>query len=589
MAQTSYERQPYCQQALQMPETLSPLANIDKMSGVQKPKQSRLELMRQNYEKKRQKDVEDRLAEMRSQQARADTEKVKSGGTVRAFFAERRALEANMKDPYALPPIDRHFRKVKDSSSSAPPRQTRAVQSYTPPAQHKSKSAGRRKQAPQYYRKKSKGVDKQNPLPPLQRGQTSSHKPPTPNKRYETHHTLTTDDSQEDNNETLYQETVHVPKPPQQPNPLRNQRPGIESRSDFDESCSNHSDEPPPNLAKLKAIRQKRLSKQMSLVKQESIEKPTEFQKWQMEQDKQRAERLEKHKQKTSKPQNKTESTLSTRERELLEKIKAEQDKLKEIKRLQQELEEQDRMENEDSSSYELMLADKDDKYYQKQDSFNKERTSEKVQKQGKYVQPKSETKRENKTQVHIQQKKDIVTQMTISNTLPADDDTMEEDEPKEDFTAFYEQAAQNDEAVSLDLTPCTICGRKFATERLGRHAKICNKNSKTKRKAFDVQKQRVSGMEHAKYVLTGDYKKEPPKPKKADWRVQHENFIKTIRYAKGASNEPPPVIENPHYVACPYCERKFNPETAERHIPRCKDIKSRPAPPKANKNRRKR
>lgn len=65
----------------------------------------------------------------------------------------------------------------------------------------------------------------------------------------------------------------------------------------------------------------------------------------------------------------------------------------------------------------------------------------------------------------------------------------------------------------------------------------------------------------------------------KADWRAQHENFIKAIRYAKGLSDEPPPPTENPDYVQCPHCERKFNPATAERHIPKCKDIKAKPAP----------
>lgn len=64
----------------------------------------------------------------------------------------------------------------------------------------------------------------------------------------------------------------------------------------------------------------------------------------------------------------------------------------------------------------------------------------------------------------------------------------------------------------------------------------------------------------------------------KVDWRTQHENFVKAIRYAKGVSNEPPPPTENPDYVQCPHCERKFNPATAERHIPKCKDIKAKPA-----------
>lgn len=62
------------------------------------------------------------------------------------------------------------------------------------------------------------------------------------------------------------------------------------------------------------------------------------------------------------------------------------------------------------------------------------------------------------------------------------------------------------------------------------------------------------------------------------DWRAQHENFIKAIRYAKGASDTPPPAAENPDYVKCPHCERKFNAAAAERHIPKCKDIKAKPA-----------
>uniref|UniRef100_A0A674GF44 C2HC/C3H-type domain-containing protein n=1 Tax=Taeniopygia guttata TaxID=59729 RepID=A0A674GF44_TAEGU len=46
-------------------------------------------------------------------------------------------------------------------------------------------------------------------------------------------------------------------------------------------------------------------------------------------------------------------------------------------------------------------------------------------------------------------------------------------------------------------------------------------------------------------------------------------------------SDLPPlPPIENEDYVACTYCGRKFAPRVAERHIPKCKNIRNRPPPP---------
>lgn len=32
----------------------------------------------------------------------------------------------------------------------------------------------------------------------------------------------------------------------------------------------------------------------------------------------------------------------------------------------------------------------------------------------------------------------------------------------------------------------------------------------------------------------------------------------------------PPPPSENPDYVQCPHCGRRFNQAAAERHIPKC-------------------
>jgi hypothetical protein len=76
-----------------------------------------------------------------------------------------------------------------------------------------------------------------------------------------------------------------------------------------------------------------------------------------------------------------------------------------------------------------------------------------------------------------------------------------------------------------------------------------------------------------------------------ANWRVKHEDFIKTIRAAKemqayvakgGKLSDlpPPPPSENPDYVQCPHCSRRFNEAAASRHIPICQSINKPKAKP---------
>ena len=75
---------------------------------------------------------------------------------------------------------------------------------------------------------------------------------------------------------------------------------------------------------------------------------------------------------------------------------------------------------------------------------------------------------------------------------------------------------------------------------------------------------------------------------KKNNWKAKHEEFIRNIRYAKKvteleakggdlSSLPPPPPSENPDYKQCPHCSRRFNPTAAERHIPRCQNLKTKP------------
>ncbi|XP_070610745.1 zinc finger C2HC domain-containing protein 1C [Erythrolamprus reginae] len=160
------------------------------------------------------------------------------------------------------------------------------------------------------------------------------------------------------------------------------------------------------------------------------------------------------------------------------------------------------------------------------------------------------------------------------------------------------------------DWGECNFCGRRLYCSRLEKHMNICRKNHGSKRKVFDSSKARAKGTELETYHLlkgsfisqknTSSQNPETPKQsnatsKQSNWRQKHDSFIKTLRRArevqhiisKGgkASDLPPaPVMENPDYKLCPYCTRQFAPKVAERHIPKCKNIKNRPPPPHQKK-----
>ncbi|XP_065652330.1 zinc finger C2HC domain-containing protein 1B isoform X6 [Hydra vulgaris] len=156
---------------------------------------------------------------------------------------------------------------------------------------------------------------------------------------------------------------------------------------------------------------------------------------------------------------------------------------------------------------------------------------------------------------------------------------TMSEDSSYEEDNNFYDDEEEED--YSVTLVPCDNCGRNFNQDSLLRHKNICKKLKK--RKVFDSKKQRLQGIP----VKTITASSAPPKipKKKADWRATHNDFIKTIRAARGVtaalksgSELPPPPSPtfNPDYVQCPHCDRRFNESAAERHIGFCKDQKSR-------------
>ncbi|XP_038206475.1 zinc finger C2HC domain-containing protein 1C [Zerene cesonia] len=132
----------------------------------------------------------------------------------------------------------------------------------------------------------------------------------------------------------------------------------------------------------------------------------------------------------------------------------------------------------------------------------------------------------------------------------------------------------------------CAVCGRRFAPDRLAKHQEICRKTHAKRRKPFDVIKHRLAGTEAEPFIgkLRKGASTSSSKVSKSlnnNWRQKHEEFIQAIRAAKQVQAHlnaggklsdlpPPPPSENPDYVQCPHCNRRFNQAAAERHIPKC-------------------
>uniref|UniRef100_A0A673XKY2 Zinc finger C2HC domain-containing protein 1C-like n=1 Tax=Salmo trutta TaxID=8032 RepID=A0A673XKY2_SALTR len=137
---------------------------------------------------------------------------------------------------------------------------------------------------------------------------------------------------------------------------------------------------------------------------------------------------------------------------------------------------------------------------------------------------------------------------------------------------------------LDKELIPCTICHRKFAAERLEKHLQVCERMQHSSRKVFDSSKYRAKGTDLEEFMKTNSRSKSP-EVRKSNWRQKHEAFIRNLRQAHvpaaGALQPQPPIQDNDDYVTCPHCARRFAPGPAERHIPKCQNIKSRPPPPR--------
>ncbi|GMI48590.1 hypothetical protein TrCOL_g447 [Triparma columacea] len=184
---------------------------------------------------------------------------------------------------------------------------------------------------------------------------------------------------------------------------------------------------------------------------------------------------------------------------------------------------------------------------------------------------------------------------------------------------------------------PCAVCGRKFASDRIGTHQKICRKiKMKGEAEEFDIASKRTKEINDelrfsgggrggsrgrkmaggkrkggAKFInpatrfggrggggtMASHIESQEATKKKSSWRSQHESFITNVRNAKKISAflknggeakdlASLPLVqtnddaETSAYVHCEHCGRSFSELVAQRHIPKCKNIVNRPKPP---------
>ncbi|GIL65421.1 hypothetical protein Vafri_19183 [Volvox africanus] len=171
------------------------------------------------------------------------------------------------------------------------------------------------------------------------------------------------------------------------------------------------------------------------------------------------------------------------------------------------------------------------------------------------------------------------------------------------------------EDVPSGPMVECPTCGRSFNEMAYSKHAKICEKVFATKRKPVNMAAKRLEGSEAVKFfdLRKGQPKSEAkqqqpaaggrgpaargaglddrplPGSKAPKWKTQSDQLraamaanrqiadakskgmdIKNIKFDSG-----PSVPDD--RVQCPHCGRKFAELTAERHIPKCKDIMAKP------------
>ena len=141
---------------------------------------------------------------------------------------------------------------------------------------------------------------------------------------------------------------------------------------------------------------------------------------------------------------------------------------------------------------------------------------------------------------------------------------------------------------VEGELFPCGRCGRKFNEKSLAVHERVCAKVFSAKKK-----KEEVAAEDDEELQARGSKKPVAVSSGLPKWRKQSQELRLAMQRGRGAGSDSPSIADrfepsmggtadyggaqDDGLVMCPHCERRFNEKAAERHIPKCNDIRSKP------------
>jgi len=168
----------------------------------------------------------------------------------------------------------------------------------------------------------------------------------------------------------------------------------------------------------------------------------------------------------------------------------------------------------------------------------------------------------------------------------------------------MQELEQEQQDILNEEMIECGHCGRTFRQSTFERHEKVCAKVSKP-RKVFDMSKQRADGVEGLKeakrnqmalakvearskpsMVQRGEQPVMAGKQALPKWKAQSAQLqeamkaSKALKHAEAHGLPPPPPVPSAVHddrVACPYCDRRYAPDVADRHIPKCKTMIAKP------------